>query len=604
MAEGLDPERLAQLMVLQWLHENGWHDALRAVEKATGRLYDDTSLPEASQLMQLLWRHVEEKLEEQELLEEEGEEGEADGDADGEGDHEPSASISAATGGTARRAGGGKRLSRAARRRRQEEALQLLRAGADDYAAEVVGCVPAELHRSNIIAVRLVPEAAGSAAAADGGCGRARVITAAGDGVVRCVALSRSAAGPGSGPGAAEGAAGGGEASDSEPDVVWEARVGGAALLCLALHPSYSAGLPLVAVGAMDGRVTVLHGPTGAVLASVQAHSKYVVRVAWAAADAASPDCATAASGAATASDGGSTATSSPSADRAGAAGPAGGLQPLLLASGSTDETVSVHRLDLDLDQAAAAVAAEAAAAAGDAEEELDEHVSPRRPRGKGRPAGGAPGGVDLASLQEVEAAGIGRLSLVKQVPYGATVTDVAFLGDGYRLAVACRSSNYLRLLDCRALLGAAAAGGGGGGGGVPEVLVNMNEAGDDHVSFTAKQLVPSPCGRYLLVCTDTPRLLVLRTSDWSVLRLVFGLPTDQFPQPAAAWHRDSNYIYAAGANAQLCVFHLGSGRLVHTARPHKINVRDIDYDPARNLLATCSFDKTVKLLGRPAVDV
>eukprot|EP00198_Chlamydomonas_reinhardtii_P000165 XP_001689500.1 predicted protein [Chlamydomonas reinhardtii] len=517
MAEELDPDRLAQLMVLQWLHENGWHDALRALERSTGRLYDDTSLPEASQLMQLVWRRVEEKLEQQELLDEEDEEGE--GEAGG---------------------GAGKRVSRVVRRRRQEEALQLLRAGADDYAREVVGSVPVELHRSNIIAVRLVPEAPGqaaaeaAAAASQGGRARTRVITAAGDGVVRCVALSQSAPGAGAG---AEGD-GSGDGSDSEPEVVWEARVGSAALLCLALHPSFSSGLPLVAVGAMDGRVTVLHGPTGAVLAAVQAHAKYVVRVAWAAADAASPDCAatctSATSGAATASDGGSTAASSPTAaEGPGAAGLAGaaGVQPLLLASGSTDETVSV--------------------------------------------------------------------------PYGAAVTDVAFLADGYRLAVAVRGSNYLRLVDCRALLEAAAAAGGAGGGGgaVSEELVNMNEAGDDHVSFTPKQLLPSPCGRFLLVCTDTPRLLVLRTSDWSVLRLVFGLPTDQFPQPAAAWHRDGNYIYAAGANAQLCVFHLGSGRLVHTARPHKINVRDVDYDPRRNLLATCSFDKTVKLLGCPGHD-
>lgn len=307
---------------------------------------------------------------------------------------------------------------------------------------------------------------------------------ATGDGVVRCVALSQSAPGAGAG---AEGD-GSGDGSDSEPEVVWEARVGSAALLCLALHPSFrcvcgrrrrgrwgqpgweqrdygthwrrtrgsagrvgdgrtsflltvasprnphwrscfstpplppppapSSGLPLVAVGAMDGRVTVLHGPTGAVLAAVQAHAKYVVRVAWAAADAASPDCAatctSATSGAATASDGGSTAASSPTAaEGPGAAGLAGaaGVQPLLLASGSTDETVSVHRLDLDLDQAAAAAAT--AAAAGGAGQELDESAAPRRqPRG-GRVAGG---GVDLASLQDVEAAGIGRLSLVKQV--------------------------------------------------------------------------------------------------------------------------------------------------------------------------------------------
>jgi hypothetical protein len=58
-----------------------------------------------------------------------------------------------------------------------------------------------------------------------------------------------------------------------------------------------------------------------------------------------------------------------------------------------------------------------------------------------------------------------------------------------------------------------------------------------------------------------------------------------------------------SSSGKQLCVFHLGSGRLLHTARPHKINVRDIDYDPQRNLLATCSFDKTVKLLGSPAAN-
>ncbi len=48
----------------------------------------------------------------------------------------------------------------------------------------------------------------------------------------------------------------------------------------------------------------------------------------------------------------------------------------------------------------------------------------------------------------------------------------------------------------------------------------------------------------------------------------------------------------------QLCVFHLGSGRLVHSARHHRVNVRDVDYDPRVNRLATCSFDKTVKVYG------
>ncbi len=47
----------------------------------------------------------------------------------------------------------------------------------------------------------------------------------------------------------------------------------------------------------------------------------------------------------------------------------------------------------------------------------------------------------------------------------------------------------------------------------------------------------------------------------------------------------------------QVCIFHLGSGRQVaQLAGHHKVNVRDMHYDVPRSLLATCSFDKTVKL--------
>lgn len=41
---------------------------------------------------------------------------------------------------------------------------------------------------------------------------------------------------------------------------------------------------------------------------------------------------------------------------------------------------------------------------------------------------------------------------------------------------------------------------------------VNMNALGDDHVSFSARQLAASPDGRLLLVSTDGPRILLLRT--------------------------------------------------------------------------------------------
>jgi hypothetical protein len=41
-----------------------------------------------------------------------------------------------------------------------------------------------------------------------------------------------------------------------------------------------------------------------------------------------------------------------------------------------------------------------------------------------------------------------------------------------------------------------------------PEAVMNLNASGDTHVSFFARHLVPSPCGRFLLVSTDTGRMV------------------------------------------------------------------------------------------------
>ena len=42
-------------------------------------------------------------------------------------------------------------------------------------------------------------------------------------------------------------------------------------------------------------------------------------------------------------------------------------------------------------------------------------------------------------------------------------------------------------------------------------------------------------------------------------------------------------------------VYHVGSGKpVMKLSGHHKINVRDIHYDPESNRLASCSFDKRV----------
>jgi hypothetical protein len=46
-------------------------------------------------------------------------------------------------------------------------------------------------------------------------------------------------------------------------------------------------------------------------------------------------------------------------------------------------------------------------------------------------------------------------------------------------------------------------------------------------------------------------------------------------------------------------VYHVGTGKLAARLEGrHRVNVRDLNVDWGRNLLATCSFDKSVKVFG------
>lgn len=135
---------------------------------------------------------------------------------------------------------------------------------------------------------------------------------------------------------------------------------------------------------------------------------------------------------------------------------------------------------------------------------------------------------------------------------------------------------------------------------------INLNERGDAHVSFSARALALSPAPNqsasssdtaitisstrvssasskphqaihaasasasaastaaapYLLVATDSPRVLVLRTSDWSHLAVLFGPPVDAFFNPAVAWHRDEHYVYCIGPGAEVRLVHHMYARL------------------------------------------
>jgi hypothetical protein len=134
-----------------------------------------------------------------------------------------------------------------------------------------------------------------------------------------------------------------------------------------------------------------------------------------------------------------------------------------------------------------------------------------------------------------------------------------------------------------------------------------MNERGDDHLSFYAAALAVSPCGRYLLAATEGPRVLVLRVGAWRVVRTLFLPEPPQFHRPTVAWAGSARHAYAS-VGGDIHLLHIGSARPLRklaaagrTAGGGAASVRDLHWDAARRLLASCSFDKTVRLWSEAA---
>lgn len=79
-----------------------------------------------------------------------------------------------------------------------------------------------------------------------------------------------------------------------------------------------------------------------------------------------------------------------------------------------------------------------------------------------------------------------------------------------------------------------------------PCVDQGRNAGPASHVPQNAVSLRMLRC-RFLLVATDSPILLVLRLSDWGVVRRLYGLDVDKFHNASIAWHRNSSYMFAGG---------------------------------------------------------
>jgi WD40 repeat protein len=142
----------------------------------------------------------------------------------------------------------------------------------------------------------------------------------------------------------------------------------------------------------------------------------------------------------------------------------------------------------------------------------------------------------------------------------------------------------------------------------------NMNETGDDHSSFTAMDVAPSPRtshdprgGQYLLVFTDqsSGRIMLFRTGAWDLVHNFYGPKTDMFSLPRLCWHMSGKYFVAnSDLDCSLYVFEIFSGQCTRVLGGpgfdggHSAIIRCMFFDETRKELVTGAYDKSVRIWG------
>lgn len=162
-----------------------------------------------------------------------------------------------------------------------------------------------------------------------------------------------------------------------------------------------------------------------------------------------------------------------------------------------------------------------------------------------------------------------------------------------------------------------------GGGNVVPsapsnpkeELRVNLNALGDSVVSFTVLALAVSPDRSLVAACTDKSRVIVLEALTARQLRNLFGAIVNELDVPSVCFSLDGCFVYVSsslphpgreaeeeeprlGLCGQVAIFQVRDASLVLQLPCHEKAVRCFDRHPRRELLATGSFDKTVKYWG------
>lgn len=171
--------------------------------------------------------------------------------------------------------------------------------------------------------------------------------------------------------------------------------------------------------------------------------------------------------------------------------------------------------------------------------------------------------------------------NLVKTLNFATNVESISFSLDGSQLLIAVREDNNIYSIDLDTF---------------EKIKFNMNANDDNHVSFSAMDITPTPDGKHYLVSTDKDRLILFKYGSSAHVRSYYGASNDMYSQPRHTISPSGQYVYSTSQDNIIYVWDLALQKIVGTFKGHTSLVRDIHYHPTKKLLASCSFDKKVVL--------
>lgn len=166
-----------------------------------------------------------------------------------------------------------------------------------------------------------------------------------------------------------------------------------------------------------------------------------------------------------------------------------------------------------------------------------------------------------------------------KEFDFPQSVEAIEWLGSD-SLMVSVRDDCFLRTIDLKAMKESS--------------KLNMNSKGDDHVSFVAIDLLVHE--GWLLACTDRHRMIMFEQNTGQQVRNFYGAVNDSYSNCRGAWSYSGKYVYCTSQDNLLYGWSVHNERVVCQLSGHTKSVRCMSASATSELLATCSYDKTVKL--------